>query len=90
MTPTVLLKLQENYIFLVGVPPNMTKLFQPMDLTVNGVAKAFMKRCFTDWYSQKIWIELESEKELNDIDIKFTLTTLNSLTPILSWSISKK
>ena len=81
MTPTVLLKLQENYIFLVGVPPNMTKLFQPMDLTVNGVAKAFMKRCFTDWYSQKTWIELESEKELNDIDIKFTLTTLNSLTP---------
>ena len=51
MTPAVLQKLRENYIFLVRVPPNMTNLFQPLDLTVNSVAKAFMKRRFTEWYS---------------------------------------
>ena len=34
--------------FLVRAPPNMTNLFQPLDLTVNGVTKAFMKRRFTD------------------------------------------
>ena len=69
MTPAVLQKLRENYVFLVRVPPNMTNLFQPLDLTVNSAAKAFIKRYFTEWYSQEIWKELESGKELNDIDI---------------------
>ena len=55
MTPGVLQKLRENYIFLVRVPPNMANLFQPLDLTVNGAAKAFMKRRFIEWYSQEIW-----------------------------------
>ena len=40
-------KLQENYIFLVRVPPNMTNLFQPLNLTLNGAAKAFIQRCLT-------------------------------------------
>ena len=79
MAPAVLQKLRENYIFLVRVPPNMTNLFQPLDLTVNSVAKAFMKRRFTEWCSQEIWKELESGKELSDIDIKLTLTILKPL-----------
>ena len=79
MTPAVLQKLRENYIFLVRVPPNMTNLFQPLDSTVNGAAKAFMKRLFIEWYSQEIWKELESWKELNDIDIKLMLTLLKPL-----------
>ena len=69
MTPAVFQKLRENYVFLVRVPPNITNLFQPLDLTVNGAAKAFIERYFTEWYSQKFWKELESGKELNDIDI---------------------
>ena len=38
-----------------------------------------MKRRFTKCYSQEIWKELESEKELNDIDIKLTLTIVKPL-----------
>ena len=64
----------------------MTNLFQLLDLTANGAAKAFMKRHFTEWYSQKIWKELESRKELNDIDIKLTLTILKPLHA--SWLIN--
>ena len=79
MTPAVLLKLQENQFFLVVVPPNKTNLFYSLDLTVNGVAKAFMQRCFTEWYSQEIQKELESGKEMNDIDIKLTLTIIKPL-----------
>ena len=79
VTPVVLQKLQEIYIFLVRVPPNMTNLFQPPDLTVNGAAKSFMKRRFTEWHSREIWKELESRKKLNDIDIKLTLTILKPL-----------
>ena len=78
-TPVVLQKLREIYIFLVRIPLNMTNLFQPPDLTVNGAAKAFMKRRFTEWHSREIWKELESRKELNDIDIKLTLTILKPL-----------
>ena len=41
--------------FLVRVPANLTNLFQPLDLTVNDAAKAFMKQLFTEWNSQEIW-----------------------------------
>ena len=41
MTDPVLLKLRENSIFFVPVTPDMTNLFQPSDLTVNGAAKPF-------------------------------------------------
>lgn len=36
MTEPVIKKIHENSIKLVKVPPNMTQLFQPLDLTVNG------------------------------------------------------
>ena len=42
MTEDVLNVLKENNILLVRVPANMTHLFQPLDLTVNGTSKAFM------------------------------------------------
>ena len=54
MTDPIMKKLQENNISNVRVPANMTNLFQPLDLTVNGSAKAFMKRKFTDPKSQKL------------------------------------
>ena len=79
MTPAMLQKLRENYIFLVRVPPNITNLLQPLDLTVNVAAKAFTKRHFAEYYNQEILKELESGKELNDVDIELTLTFLNPL-----------
>ena len=48
MTLAVLQTLRENYLFLVRLPPNMTNLFQLLDLTVSGAAKDFMKRRFTE------------------------------------------
>ena len=38
ITPAVLYKLRENYTFSVHVLQNMTNLFQPLDLAVNGAA----------------------------------------------------
>ena len=37
----------------------MTNIFQPLDLTVNGSAKSFMKRKFTEWYSAEIGTALD-------------------------------
>ena len=41
MSEPVKEKLIENSILLVRVPANMSNLFQPLDLTVNGSVKAF-------------------------------------------------
>ena len=46
MTSEVTTLLQENNIFFVTVPNNMTHLFQPLDLTVNGFCKSYLKRKF--------------------------------------------
>ena len=53
MTEPVKEKLKENRILFVCVPANMTKLFQPLDLTVNLSFKAMMKRKFTSSHCQK-------------------------------------
>ena len=39
MTSDVLNLLRDNKILLTNVPPNMTKFYQPLDLTFNGYAK---------------------------------------------------
>ena len=44
MTATVLEKLESLHIQLVAVPANMTHVFQPLDLTVNGSAKKYMRK----------------------------------------------
>ena len=48
MTKPVIDKMAENYIKLVKVPANMTRIFQPLDLIVNRSAKVFMKKRFTE------------------------------------------
>ena len=79
MTDPVLAKLKESHIKLVRVPPNMTHLFQPLDMTVNGSAKSYLKRQFTEWFSSKISDELDSGKELEHIEIKLHLSVLKPL-----------
>ena len=60
MTSGVLNLLSQNDILLVRVPPNMTHLYQPLDLTVNGHFKSFMKKRFSEWYSKQILLQLEN------------------------------
>ena len=79
MTGPVMQKLKENNIKVTRVPANMTNLFQPLDLTVNGSAKAFMKRKFTEWYSSSISQQLEQGKSIEDIDVELKLSILKPL-----------
>ena len=44
MTSEVTTLLHENNIYFVTIPNNMTHLFQPLDLMVNGFYKSLMKR----------------------------------------------
>ena len=53
----------------------MTHIFQPLDLTVNAAVKDFWKAKFTEWFVKKIDEGLQEGKELEDIEVKFGLTT---------------
>ena len=52
MTSEVTNLLRNNNIFFVTVPNNMTYLFQPLNLPVNGYCKSFIKKKFAEWFVQ--------------------------------------
>ena len=70
---------KDNKIEVVCVPANMTYLLQPLDLTVNGYAKKFTSRKFSEWYSSQIMKQLDDGKELHDINIDLKLSKLKPL-----------
>ena len=79
MADPVIQKLKENHIKVIRVPPSMTNLFQSLDLTVNGSAKVFMKKKFTEWYSSSIAKQLDEGKAVEDIDVELKLSILKPL-----------
>ena len=44
----------ENYCEVVIVPHNLTKKFQPLDISVNKAAKAFIQNMYNKWFSNKV------------------------------------
>ena len=54
MTDPVIEKLIENNIKLTRVLANMANLFQPLDLRINGSAKAFLQKKSIEWYNPSI------------------------------------
>ena len=77
MTTDVSNLFAENNILVTNVLPNMTRYYQPLDLTVNGSAKRFMAKKFNGWYSDQITQQLESG--LEEVDVKLCLSTLKPL-----------
>ena len=59
MTPPVLEAFKEADVCIVNVPTNMTKFYQPFDLTVNGYAKRFLKRKSNELYSGQVKAQLD-------------------------------
>ena len=53
-TPKYLEALTESNCVHVFVPNITTSYFQPLDLTINGPEKAFLKKKFETWYSEEI------------------------------------
>lgn len=71
--------LQDNKIFFVTVPNNMTHIFQPLDLTVNGHCKSFMKKLFAGWFAKQFDKQLTLGKKVEDIELKFQLTEMKPI-----------
>ena len=61
---------------VVLVPANITNFLQPLDLTVNGYVKKFMRGKFNAWYSLQIGNQLDAGKQLQDIDVPLRLSLL--------------
>ena len=79
MTPEVLQLLQENNILVTNVPANMTKFYQPLDLTVNGYAKRFLAKKFNEWYSSEIIKQLDEGASLEEVNVNLRLSVLKLL-----------
>ena len=71
--------LLQNNIYFVTVPNNVTHLFQPLDLTVNGHCKMLMKNEFAKWYMQQVDNALKVGTKLEDIKIEFHLSVIKPL-----------
>ena len=79
MTTDVLDVITKSNISVVNVPANMTKFYQPLDLTVNGHAKRFFKSKFSAWYADQISKQLNEGVKIDEVDVKFRLTTMKPL-----------
>ena len=79
MTDVVKDKLKSLMIEQVSVPANMTHFFQPLDLTVNRVAKNFTKKEFTSYYLGVIQQGLQDGKQLEDIEVDLRLSVIKHL-----------
>ena len=63
-------------IKVVMVPANMTHFFQPLDLTVNGSAKNFMKKKFVTWYANEVKKKVEEGVPIESVEIDLSLTRI--------------
>ena len=79
MTNSVIEKLASNNIQLVKVPANLTHIYQPLDATVNGAAKQFMKKKFVGWYAKQIVTEMNKGTAVENIDVKMKLSIMKPL-----------
>ena len=53
-TDKVLKIMEDNNILATKVPPNMTNLYQPLDLAVSKAAKDFTRKKFSGWYIRQL------------------------------------
>ena len=83
MTDPVKEILKRNNTILQKVPPNLTYLFQPLDVQggPSGYAKRFMKKKFTVcvWYADQVQRAMDAGKSMEEIDIDLKLSVLKPL-----------
>ena len=79
MTKEVINAYEKANILIVNIPANMTKYYQPLDLTVNGYAKSLFKRKFTEWYSTQFLTHLDNGTSIDNIEIGLQLSKMKPL-----------
>lgn len=44
----------ENNCMIVPVPANLTNIYQPLDISINQMAKSELRKMYRDWYSDEV------------------------------------
>ena len=57
----------------------MTHFFQPLDLTVNGSAKQFMRKKFVTWHAEEVKRKIEEGTPIEHIEVNFNPTRLKPI-----------
>ena len=78
-TEIVLHLMEQNSCEVVFVPANMKHHFQPLDFTINGVAKKFITTKFEEWYAKEITQQINAGVDVYSIEIKTTLSVLKAV-----------
>ena len=78
-TDTFLDVLKDNNILSTKILPNMTHVFQPLDLIVNEFPNDFMKGMVSTWFSRQISLGMEDGLELDNIDLDYRLSVYKPL-----------
>ena len=63
----------------VYVLTNMTHFFQPLDLTIIGCGKQWMKKEFVAYYSRAVKQQFDDRKSLEEVKVDFRLSILKPL-----------
>ena len=69
----------ENFCTIVIVPHNLTKKFQPLDITVNKPAKSFIAQRYNAWFSDQVASQLANGKSATDVKVSLKLTEIKPL-----------
>ena len=66
-------------IKVVKVPASMTHFFQPLNVTVNGSAKNFVRKTLVTWYAEEIKKQMDAGVPAESTDVKLKLISLKAL-----------
>ena len=69
----------QNNCEVVLVPHNLTHTFQPLDISVNKAAKAFIENLNNEWFSNQVAIQLKHGIDPADVKISSRLSDLKPL-----------
>ena len=78
-TKLVLEVLRKSNFVTVHIPNNMANYYQPLDCSPNKWGKEFMKNKLSCWYTEEVQRELKNGTLIENIGIKFQLTTMKPL-----------
>ena len=75
----------ENYCEVVIVPHNLTNKFQPLDISVNKAAKAFIQNMYNEWFSNEVATQLNRGVDPTEVKVTSKLSHLKPL--YTSWIV---
>ena len=68
----------QSNIGFVMVPPNLTNLYQPLDVSVNRAAKSTIHKLYSTYY-REVTKQLEAGKEPHNVQFDLRISTLKPL-----------